>query len=648
MAQGHYPPPPVTGRTRGHAASWRTYLIGWDKLVALAIAGYVVLFTALSMARYESFQSNAWALGAVNRLAANLRAGQLRLEFSPPTPASAIDLHSYGGLALLTLSGWLSPAPWLPLVLQAAAIGLAAYPLYLLTCRRLGTAGGAAAVALGYLLYTPLQLFTLADFSLASFAMLPLFAAQLALVRGHRRAFLIWAALAAACQIEALLVIALLGLSWAFYERAWRPGGIIAVGATGLLLCHSLVFGSLMADVLYGRPWRPDPWPWDPPTLSLAATGLAQIGRALWPLLGTPLLGPLAAITALPMLALPFLAPVLTGDFRGWYVPLLIASLFIASVEGIRSTGMIIATARHALARQVTATRERRWLALIVMTSSLLSGMVYGLLPPSTAVDRRLFSITTHDRRGAAILAQLPDGESVSAQNNLLPHLSRKKTVTLFPDIWEADYVVIDTATPWLAALDQREYVRRIVSLLADPAYGVVAIDDGYALLERGKPSAPLAETLALLYGRTIPMDEFARPIGRTLVDPLTHIGQVVWAIAPTDGAGFLIANRQLALPPGSYIATFRLAIGWRDPEESVGSLQIVTNGGRTVAQRPLIGLDFAGAGQYETFQVSFSVGEDLVEPRFYWDGKVSLRLDSVHIAPTSATIDAWREKPPR
>lgn len=76
----------------------------------------------------------------------------------------------------------------------------------------------------------------------------------------------------------------------------------------------------------------------------------------------------------------------------------------------------------------------------------------------------------------------------VSAQNQLAPHVSNRRTVYVFPYIADADYVFLDsTLIAFLSynARDAEEVERITRQLLSDPRYTIVLQQDGYLLLKR-------------------------------------------------------------------------------------------------------------------------------------------------------------------
>jgi hypothetical protein len=99
-----------------------------------------------------------------------------------------------------------------------------------------------------------------------------------------------------------------------------------------------------------------------------------------------------------------------------------------------------------------------------------------------------------HTRLGDQLIASIPPTASVSAQNTLVPHLSNRRFIYLFPyATHDAQYVLLDT-TSYEYSVDptHEPLCSSLQSMLADPNYALTRAEDGYVLFERvpdGKPS---------------------------------------------------------------------------------------------------------------------------------------------------------------
>ncbi len=93
----------------------------------------------------------------------------------------------------------------------------------------------------------------------------------------------------------------------------------------------------------------------------------------------------------------------------------------------------------------------------------------------------------------------IPQSCSVSAQDVLVPHLSNRKLIYLFPVINDADYILLDTTSgKW--PISGEEYVTRVTKLLKEGRYGVEKVGGNtILLLKKGYPTSKNKNALLFL-----------------------------------------------------------------------------------------------------------------------------------------------------
>jgi hypothetical protein len=83
----------------------------------------------------------------------------------------------------------------------------------------------------------------------------------------------------------------------------------------------------------------------------------------------------------------------------------------------------------------------------------------------------------------------IPPAASVSAQSSLVPHISHRSHIYLFPYADDrADYIFLDVISDTYP-LNYAPYLHEVKKLLLSGNYGVVAAQDGYILLKQGVSS---------------------------------------------------------------------------------------------------------------------------------------------------------------
>lgn len=522
-------------------------------LICVLAGLYAILFGSLAVARHTSYRSHALDMGTMDQAAWNTSRGRL-LERTPlyrsPAKGSRYEnrlLDAKLELVLLPLAAlyWLWADPRLLIAVQTIVLASGAIALYRLAVDRLEVAGSGARstgpallLAAAYLLYLPLQYVHMADFH-PSALMVPFLIAAWRAMRGQRwKHYFLWLALALCCRIDAALIALPLGLvlffGWgiAHHERDARRYGLytVALAAAWLALNFGLVvplvrhwYGPGAGDLVLRRfgDWGDGP-------LDIVRTVITQPGpvlahlaardrlQVLFDLLTpagfVPLLGLLALLPALPVLAINLLAnSAWQQSIYAHYMAPVIPFVWIAAVEGV---------AWAARWRAARAVRGRaafvRWTSTLAFFCLLCSlGISATLSPFPPGKDFHPSNYWQPSSRMAEIgqvLALVPEGATVCAQSDLHPHLSQRRDACLFPGCAlegqeEAEYIVLDMdATSTKSPMGFHAFYQAVDLWLVREEYGVIAQRGGVLLLQRGAPRENIAEVLAALdaYGRDL------------------------------------------------------------------------------------------------------------------------------------------------
>ena len=145
---------------------------------AITVVGLMVLYIAtfglLAARRHLAYETSAFDLGNYDQALWNAAHGRgLALTTLPSLTLNRLGLHVEPILFLFVPLYWLWPNPLGLLWLQTLALGLAAWPLFLLARGRLGSEWPAVAIVLAYLLLPATQSVNLFDFH--AVALSPLF-----------------------------------------------------------------------------------------------------------------------------------------------------------------------------------------------------------------------------------------------------------------------------------------------------------------------------------------------------------------------------------------------------------------------------------------------------------------------------------------
>jgi uncharacterized membrane protein len=426
------------------------------RLVAAASAAFAAVFGTAAVLRHRAFESGRFDLGNMTQAVWSTANGDpLRVTDVHGEQISRLGAHFDPILAALAPLWLLWPSPELLLVVQAIAVAAGAIPLYLLA-RRHVAARPAAALAVAYLLFPPVQWLTLSDFHPVALATPLLLAAWLFLDERRFVAFAVCAVAAIAAKEHVGLAIAGLGLWYALRYRAWGRGATIAALAGGAALVAALLVvpqfapaGSSAFESRYDSP-------------ALDGRDLGYVARLLLPLALLPLAAPLPLVAALPELGLNLLSSTVTQtSVRTHYAATIVPALLVACV---------FATARLG------------GRAAYVAAGAALVGTV--ALGPLGRVE---LTADAHDAASRDAVALVPADAPVSATNALGAHLSERERIFSFPVLREATWVAVDTRRlTYLDSLRPERARPALAALREDPEWRLVFARDGVLVFRRG------------------------------------------------------------------------------------------------------------------------------------------------------------------
>jgi alpha-D-xyloside xylohydrolase len=512
------------------------------------------LFGGLALARHAAGGSAAEDLGFTDQVIWNLLHGQWfrmsvydggtwNTEFDVSRvarPDSLLAFHVEPMLLLLVPLYALGGGARLLVALQALGFALGAIPAYRLGVHWAGTRGAGWAIAAAYLLSPLGQWAVLSDFHTTTLA------APLLLLAIER-----WAARKPkACVVAALLAIT------AREDVALEVAGlglVIALhGAPRLgLLLGSVATVAMGAGVLVIRAYAGDTPPLavryesllNPPGSLLTALARPEVGAYLVVLILSggwlACLAPLAAVPALPALALNvFSSSPWMAAGKAHYSVLILPFVIAGAAGGL---------GRLARLPGLSWWRDGRgsgWVPrLVTGVLVLISGLGYlhGGAGP-LAANYAPATVTEHARLAMELAAGLPSTAGVSASASLVPHLSRRSRVYVFPALQDADYVFLDVANG--AAASAGDLYHRVQTLFAGRGWEIQHAQDGLLLLKRreGSPARSAADLPSEFYS-------FARAGWAPQGDSVRPDGNRAPRAAYLDGALELLSAELVSSP---------------------------------------------------------------------------------------------------
>ena len=485
-------------------------------LLGLAIVAFGAGMGALAALQHRAFATGRFDLGNLTQAVWSTAHGDfLQTTSLQGRQISRLGAHFDPVVAALAPLWWLWPDPSLLLVVQSVAVATGALPVFLLARKHLGSEWAGLGFALVYLLYPPTQWLVLDDFHPVALATPLLLAAIWFLDENRLLPFAVAAGLACLTKEHVGLAIAMLGIWHALAHGRRRAGSVIALAGAAVAVVATVVIvpgyapgkgspfegryaavGGSPLDVLETAVIHPVR------VLEAAIEGrdLSYLKHLLLPLLGLPLLAPLAALSALPEVALNLLSSTRTQtSIHFHYTAGAIPGLVAASVLGAARVQRRQAGARGLLPR-------------VAVVAAVVSGVLLGPLPVwrhvplGETLATRDHLVDERQPARAAALRLIPAGTPVSATNAFGAHLSERRRIFSFPVLREARWAIVDESRP--SYRDRvhapAAFARALERLRADPAWAVVFDEDGVVVLRRARSSLPggLREGSSVARGR--------------------------------------------------------------------------------------------------------------------------------------------------
>jgi uncharacterized membrane protein len=617
-------------------------------------AGYAIFMSVLTVARHNSFMTHAFDLGIHDQSIYNiLHSGYMRTTLYGPYAINYIGDHFSPILFLLAPAYAVYQDARTLLVIQSFFLAAGAVPLYLLTWKKTRSALLGVVLAASYLLYPALHGANLGDFHQIALLCAPLLAALYFLETERDIPFLLALGLALIVKEEVSLTVAAIGAYVFLGKRRYRLGAaLVAVGlayfavVTGWLMPK--LGGTPQIDTRFGgyiaagtRGTAGVAWTlFTNPIFTLVwilgnPAKLLFLAQLFLPVLALPILAPAAAwLPALPALAVLLLTSAHTQyDITYHYSAHLIPSVFFLAALGLA--------------------RVRRMAAVVLAAGLLIAGLAmsyqYGQIITRQGV--KIPAPSKHDAVVESFIAQIPREASVSAMSSIAPHLTARKTIYLFPEVVDAEYLLLDTDLktdfwPHEGIKARDRSIRDMIPYVRGGQFGLVRAEDSVFLFRRGLDTSHNDEALRALLTTRYEAEEMSSDLDAPpIVDAQASGGRARMATPAAlraDGKTALAFGPYTDLPPGKYRVEFRLKTDQAGQDDQLATVDVFTykDGGAPRSARDLTGADFTAPDQYHVFALEFESDQPLedLEFRVQYGGKGTLWLDYVQVTP----IEVW------
>ncbi len=472
-------------------------------------AGWAGVFSWYAVARHNAWWTARFDLGNMIQAIWNTGQGDFLMATNQiGQQVSRLASHVDPLLVVFTPLQWLTTSPIPILVAQSVIVASGALPAFWLGRRWLGDDRLAVAGAAAYLLYVPLQWAVLTDLHAVTLAAPLIMYAIWAAEARNDWVLGITVALALLSKEQVGLSIALLGLWIVVRQRRRIVGAVIAVVALAWTAIAVLViipsagtglpapfaqrygtFGDTPAKALVGAVTNPVDV-----MVTLGSWGrIAYLLILLLPLLFLPLRAPLLALCALPDVLMNMLAqwwPNYSVEFHYAAVPS--PYLIAAALLGLSN----LRQGRRP-AWLGNAARAGGGMAIALVVAGMLATIIRGPLPwfgPMSAASPQRLAQYDNTATAAALdraAALIPDDAIVSAGNKPGGHLSSRTRILVFPEIGDADWVIVDRTRPDMYDRLDADGFQQALNLVASrPDFRLVWNQGGVVVFRRADSAA--------------------------------------------------------------------------------------------------------------------------------------------------------------
>jgi len=638
--------------------------------LGVAAAAFTVLFAYLANLKYDAFTAAAVDFGIQHQVFwAGSRGGFL---YQTVILAKGHLNHVALLSEMIAPLSRLFPSPRTLLILQAAILGSASIPAYLLARRFTASRYLALAFGLSLLLLVPFQSLSLYDYHERIMAPALVLWAFWFLASGRARGALLFFFLTLLVLEELKLYVAAAGIYLAFFGGRRRLGLAVAVFAlVHFLSATYLVYPQLMnmsggasnpilntfgvANSPFGllRYVFEYPGEWFGRVRDLGRVAYLLQMAAPWGFLSAAAVGGWVTF-ATPVTYALFSRVPTHYDINFQYTMPFIPFLFYFA---LRAWGWL---ERRGAARPVLLAWGRRAFAGYLILAGVATSYAFGPLgreynpslyqPPAAAAGfENVKSLVSRD-------------QSLGASMFLLPHFTERWRVYLFPHQFQRlnalfPYEVLVSVddleaggraenwmmpAPWDWDRSWRRYT--LIGLLRDHRYGCVYADGHYVLLRRGAaPRYAAADVFDTLF-RVVEDSELHNDLGVRIYDPRARDGRAVYCPAAHGLLGIVVRGERY-WPAGIVCVNARLAMGPpANPFEPAATLVVLRHDtpgeSEVVAARTVRVSDFAAAGGYSWVPVAFeSDGVSAYEFRLYAEGNCDLYFDHLYVDSPSLSL---------
>lgn len=491
--------------------------ISWRQWTKIVVSLHFLLILLLGLSRHWGYMSSLNDLGVFDQAVWGTLNGQFLLNTSTLNqPINWLGFHFHPILLIFVPLYALSPSTeWFALV-QAAALSLSAWPIFLLASRVCQSDKVGLLWALAYLANPFLLNAAAWDFHPVALAVPFIALGMLAVEKADNRLLFLSCLPLLFIQEQLGVTVAGFGVLWWLRNKSWKPAiSLVFLGVAHTMLILSVVMPMLSPvgeHVMFSRGLgQLSRYSWlghslRDVTQTLFTHPLTTIKTVMVDMWGALYLGLLLfPFAGFPVVASEFLLPGL-GDLAA---NMLSANSMPKSVFSYHSVSLVPIFTTAAIYGSIRISRWQKKFSIIELTSfALIASIITGFgFTPIPLPGARNFWAPRHfmnkpDPNLPAVRAAVGDSASVSIQNNVGAQFSQRKEIYLYPNkINEVDTIILRLDSPttkvhlhdsgegatiaWHLQMKPADYLASIDCLLSGSDFRVALWNDPWLVLAR-------------------------------------------------------------------------------------------------------------------------------------------------------------------
>ena len=617
--------------------------ISTNKALFLAVFGYIIVLSIMTILRENTFLTSGFDLGIFNQ-AFSTTIHQHRIfyetgdiSFNPD--GNFFGVHFSPILFILLPFYAIYPSPENLLVMQTVILALGALPIYWITKNKLGKTFGFL-IALIYLCSPLVLSVNLNDFHLEAFTSTFFLFSLFYLDRERWSGFMVFMILAFS-TIEFAPIIGIFVALYAFILN--KKGKFAYPQKAKKYIVFTVLISILWLILAFGIKAivNPTTSPLPSPFHSILQnpTGILytitnDLGAKLFyiilifaPLAFLPILAPTPLIMLIPWIGASLLSTYpfyysIYYQYQGFVIPF----IFIALIKSIE---------------RINFKDARKIFGVLFVATILFSMLIFS--SPERPWNYKLPIQDEHTQALNKILSFVPSNASILTENDLFPHVSGRVEAYMYlpqdSDI-SPDYILVDIGSKWYTWQQSEAFGDRSTpslyteKVLKDGSYGVFASEDGIILLKKGYLGYPVLFVPFNLVGN---YSSLTVDIGSTKPDS-SSISKYVLFHNETDPEGFFWHGPYANLPPGLYRVTYALKVNDTldlEPSDQLLTIDITASSGKNLLSKSQIyGVTVPASGQWfnTTLFFGLTIPTSEIEFRGNVAGSHNIYLDYIEL----------------